>query len=274
MNFFDKELTGEETLEELLDIYDSSVSKFVEGQVVTGSVISVGRESVLVDLGHNCEGMISIHEFIGEDGNVSVNVGDEFEVMIEVWDEVEETVLLSRDKAQKLRVWDAIKDIYDADGSIEGVITSRVKGGFSVDIGLTAFLPGSQASLGGIKNMDELVGRSYNFKVLEYNRKRNNIVISRRAFLESDSGKVKNNVLVAFENNQIIDGIITDIKSYGVFVDIGDIEGFIRLSDMTHNDTTCPLKNFSVGDKVSVKIATCDLEKKRIVLNLVKIYGK
>ncbi|MCG8568008.1 MAG: S1 RNA-binding domain-containing protein, partial [Desulfobacterales bacterium] len=115
------DITGEESMEELLGIYESSLKKFEEGQVVTGTVISVGRDMVLVDVGYKSEGQISIQEFIDEEGNVNVNVGDEFEVMIEVWDEEEETVLLSRDKAKKVKVWDAIKEIYDADGTIEGV---------------------------------------------------------------------------------------------------------------------------------------------------------
>ncbi len=174
------EITGEETMEELLGIYESSLKKFEEGQVVTGTVISVGRDMVLVDVGYKSEGRISIQEFIDEKGNVNVKVGDQFEVMIEVWDEEEETVLLSRDKAKKVKVWDAIKDIYDADGTIEGVITNRVKGGFSVDIGLQAFLPGSQADLRPIRNMDEMVNKTYEFKILKYNKRRNNIVLSRR----------------------------------------------------------------------------------------------
>ena len=122
------EITGEETMGELLDIYESSLKKFEEGQVVTGTVISIGRDTVLVDVGYKSEGQISIHEFIDEKGDVNVHVGDQVEVMIELWDEEEETVLLSHEKAKKVKVWDAIKDIYDADGTIKGVITSRVKG--------------------------------------------------------------------------------------------------------------------------------------------------
>jgi small subunit ribosomal protein S1 len=262
------ELTGEETMEELLDIYDSSLSKFEEGQVVTGTVISVGRETVLVDVGYKSEGQISIHEFISEDGNVSVNVGDEFEVMIEVWDEEEETVLLSREKAKKVKVWDAIKDIYDEDGTIEGVITSRVKGGFSVDIGLLAFLPGSQADLRPIRNMDEMVGQTYTFKILKYNKKRNNIVLSRRVLLENEREKMRSATLSAIENDKVMEGIVKNITEYGVFVDLGGVDGLLHITDISWGRVKHPSELFSVGDHIKVKILSFDFEKERVSLGM------
>jgi len=209
------EITGEETMEELLGIYESSLKKFEEGQVVTGTVISVARDMVLVDVGYKSEGQISIREFIDEEGNVNVKVNDQFEVMIEVWDEEEETVLLSHEKAKKVKVWDAIKDIYDDDGTIEGVITSRVKGGFSVDIGLLGFLPGSQADLRPIRNMDEMVNKTYTFKILKYNKKRNNIVLSRRVLLEADRDKLRTTTLKAIEDGKVMEGIVKNITEYG-----------------------------------------------------------
>jgi small subunit ribosomal protein S1 len=262
------ELTGEETMEELLDIYDSSLSKFEEGQVVIGTVISVGKETVLVDVGYKSEGQISIHEFIDEDGNVSVNVGDEFEVMIEVWDEEEETVLLSRDKAQKVKVWDAIKDIYDDDGTIEGIITSRVKGGFSVDIGLQAFLPGSQADLRPIRNMDEMVGQTYTFKILKYNKKRNNIVLSRRVLLETEREKMRSATLAAIENDKVMEGIVKNITEYGVFVDLGGVDGLLHITDISWGRVKHPSELFSVGDHIKVKILSFDFEKERVSLGM------
>lgn len=262
------ELTGEETMEELLDIYESSISKFEEGQVVTGTVISVGRETVLVDVGYKSEGQISIQEFIGEDGNVNVNVGDQFEVMIEVWDEEEETVLLSRDKAKKVKVWDAIKDIYDEDGTIEGVITSRVKGGFSVDIGLQAFLPGSQADLRPIRNMDEMVGQTYTFKILKYNKKRNNIVLSRRVLLETEREKMRSATLAAIENDKVMEGIVKNITEYGVFVDLGGVDGLLHITDISWGRVKHPSELFSVGDQIKVKILSFDFEKERVSLGM------
>ncbi len=262
------ELTGEESMEELLDIYESSLSKFEEGQVVTGKVISVGRDMVLVDVGYKSEGQISIQEFIDEQGNASVNVGDEFEVMIEVWDEEEETVLLSHEKAKKVKVWDGIKEIYDADGTIEGVITSRVKGGFSVDIGLQAFLPGSQADLRPIRNMDEMVDQTYEFKILKYNKKRNNIVLSRRVLLEAERETMRTATLAAIENDKVMEGIVKNITEYGVFVDLGGVDGLLHITDISWGRVKHPSELFSVGDKITVKILSFDFEKERVSLGM------
>ncbi len=262
------ELTGEETMEELLGIYESSLSKFEEGQVVTGTVISVGREAVLVDVGYKSEGQISIQEFIDDEGNANVKVGDEFEVMIEVWDEEEETVLLSHDKAKKVKVWDAIKDIYDDDGTIEGVITSRVKGGFSVDIGLQAFLPGSQADLRPIRNMDEMVNQTYTFKILKYNKKRNNIVLSRRVLLEAERETMRAATLSAIENDKVMEGIVKNITEYGVFVDLGGVDGLLHITDISWGRVKHPSELFSVGDQITVKILSFDFEKERVSLGM------
>ena len=262
------EITGEETMEELLDIYESSLKKFEEGQVVTGSVISVGRDTVLVDVGYKSEGQISIQEFLDDEGKVNVNVGDEFEVMIEVWDEEEETVLLSREKAKKVKVWDAIKEIYDADGTIEGVITSRVKGGFSVDIGLQAFLPGSQADLRPIRNMDEMVNQTYTFKILKYNKKRNNIVLSRRVLLEAERDKLRSTTLEAIEEGKVMEGIVKNITEYGVFVDLGGVDGLLHITDISWGRVKHPSELFTVGDQINVKILSFDLEKERVSLGM------
>nr|NJM03345.1 30S ribosomal protein S1 [Desulfobacula sp.] len=262
------EITGEETMGELLDIYESSLKKFEEGQVVTGIVISIGRDTVLVDVGYKSEGQISIHEFIDEKGNVNVHVGDQVEVMIELWDEEEETVLLSHEKAKKVKVWDAIKDIYDADQTIKGVITSRVKGGFSVDIGLIGFLPGSQADLRPIRNMDEMVNRTYTFKILKYNKKRNNIVLSRRVLLEAERDKLRTTTLDAIEDGKIMEGIVKNITEYGIFVDLGGVDGLLHITDISWGRVKHPSELFSVGDKINVKILSYDFEKERVSLGM------
>ena len=262
------EITAEETMGELLDIYESSLKKFEEGQVVTGTVISIGRDTVLVDVGYKSEGQISIHEFIDEKGNVNVHVGDQVEVMIELWDEEEETVLLSHEKAKKVKVWDAIKDIYDADGTIKGVITSRVKGGFSVDIGLIGFLPGSQADLRPIRNMDEMVNRTYTFKILKYNKKRNNIVLSRRVLLEAERDKLRTTTLDAIEDGKVMEGIVKNITEYGIFVDLGGVDGLLHITDISWGRVKHPSELFSVGDKINVKILSYDFEKERVSLGM------
>jgi small subunit ribosomal protein S1 len=262
------EITGEESMEDLLDIYESSLKKFEEGQVVTGTVISVARDMVLVDVGYKSEGQISIREFIDEEGNVNVNVNDQFEVMIEVWDEEEETVLLSHEKAKKVKVWDAIKEVYDDDGTIEGVITSRVKGGFSVDIGLLGFLPGSQADLRPIRNMDEMVNKTYTFKILKYNKKRNNIVLSRRVLLEADRDALRSTTLEAIEDGKVMEGIVKNITEYGVFVDLGGVDGLLHITDISWGRVKHPSELFTIGDKINVKILSFDFEKERVSLGM------
>ncbi|MBI9091199.1 MAG: 30S ribosomal protein S1 [Desulfobacterium sp.] len=261
-------LTGEETMEELMGIYDESYSSFEEGQVVTGTIIAVDKDHVLVDVGYKSEGQISIHEFRDEEGVLDVNLNDRVEVMVEVWDEEAETVILSKEKAAKVKVWDAIKDIYEDDGTIEGVITSRVKGGFSVDIGLPAFLPGSQADLRPIRNMDEMVGQTYTFKVLKYNRKRSNIVLSRRVILEVEREKARTETLGAIENDKVMEGVVKNITEYGVFVDLGGVDGLLHITDISWGRVKHPSELFSVADKINVKILSYDLEKERVSLGL------
>lgn len=262
------EITGEETMEELMDIYDESFKRFEEGQVVTGTIIAVDKDYVLVDVGYKSEGRIAIHEFRDEEGNVNVNLNDQVEVMVEVWDEEAETVILSKEKAAKVKVWDAIKDIYDSDLVVEGVITSRVRGGFSVDIGLPAFLPGSQADLRPIRNMDEMVGQTYKFKILKYNRKRSNIVLSRRVLLEAEREKARADTLAAIENDKIMEGIVKNITEYGVFVDLGGVDGLLHITDISWGRVKHPSELFSVGDKIKVKILSYDFEKERVSLGM------
>ncbi len=255
-------------MEALLDIYESSFKKFEEGQVVTGTVISVARDMVLVDVGYKSEGQISIQEFIDEEGNVDVNVNDEFEVMIEVWDEEEETVLLSREKAKKVKVWDSIQKIYDKDETIEGEITSRVKGGFSVDVGLQAFLPGSQADLRPIRNMDKMVNQAYKFKILKYNQKRNNIVLSRRVLLEVEREKLRSETLESIEEGNVMEGIVKNITEYGIFVDLGGVDGLLHVTDISWGRVKHPSELFTVGDTIHVKILSFDLERERVSLGM------
>ncbi|MBF0301485.1 MAG: 30S ribosomal protein S1 [Desulfamplus sp.] len=261
-------LTGEETMDELMGIYEESFKRFEEGQVVTGTIISVDRDHVLVDVGYKSEGQIAIHEFRDEQGNVNVNLGDRVEVMVEVWDEEEETVILSKEKAAKVKVWDSIKDIYESDGTIEGVITSRVKGGFSVDIGLPAFLPGSQADLRPIRNMDEMVGQTYTFKVLKYNRKRSNIVLSRRIILENQREQARTETLDSIETDKVMIGVVKNITEYGVFVDLGGVDGLLHITDISWGRVKHPSELFSVGDKIKVKILSFDFEKERVSLGM------
>jgi small subunit ribosomal protein S1 len=188
--------------------------------------------------------------------------------MVEWWDDEEERVVLSKEKAANIKIWEEIKKSYDDEGTIEGVITNRVKGGFSVDIGVQAFLPGSQADLRPIRNLDELVGNSYNFKILKYNRKRSNIVLSRRAILEEEREAKRSDTLATIEEGKVIDGIVKNITEYGVFVDLGGVDGLLHITDISWGRVKHPSELFSIGDEIKVKVLNFDIEKERVSLGM------
>ena len=167
------------------ELYEESLKSIQEGEVVKGEIVQVDKEYVLVDIGYKSEGQISIQEFIDSEGNLTAKVGDKVDVLLERREDDEGTIRLSKEKAAKIKVWDKIKEIYENNGTIQGKIISRVRGGLSVDIGLQAFLPGSQVDLRPIRDMDSLVGKEYDFKIVKYNKRRGNIVLSRRAILEA-----------------------------------------------------------------------------------------
>ncbi len=257
-----------DSMETMMDMYEESFKRFAEGEVVTGRIISVDKDHVLVDIGYKSEGQIRIHEFKDEKGNINAQIGDKVEVMVEWWDDEEERVVLSKEKAQNVKVWEEIKKSYDDEGIIEGVITSRVKGGFSVDIGVQAFLPGSQADLRPIRNLDDLVGKKYKFKILKYNRKRSNIVLSRRAILEEEREKKRTATLAVIEEGKILDGVVKNITEYGVFVDLGGVDGLLHITDISWGRVKHPSELFSIGDQIKVKVLNFDIEKERVSLGM------
>jgi len=257
-----------DSMENLMDMYEESFKRFAEGEVVTGRIISVDKDHVLVDIGYKSEGQIRIQEFRDEEGNITAKLDDRVEVMIEWWDDEEERVVLSKEKAANIKIWEEIKKSYDEEGTIEGVITNRVKGGFSVDIGVQAFLPGSQADLRPIRNLDELVGNSYHFKILKYNRKRSNIVLSRRAILEEEREAKRSETLATIEEGKVIDGVVKNITEYGVFVDLGGVDGLLHITDISWGRVKHPSELFSIGDQIKVKVLNFDIEKERVSLGM------
>ena len=257
-----------DSMENVMNLYEESFKRFAEGEVVTGRIISVDKDHVLVDIGYKSEGQIRLNEFKDEEGNIKAELGDSVEVMVEWWDDEEERVVLSKEKAANIKTWDAIKKSYDEDGTVEGVISNRVKGGFSVDIGVQAFLPGSQADLRPIRNLDELVGQTYEFKILKYNRKRSNIVLSRRAILEKEREEKRSTTLESIHEGKVVDGIVKNITDYGVFIDLGGVDGLLHITDISWGRVKHPSELFAVGDSISVKILSFDLEKERVSLGM------
>jgi small subunit ribosomal protein S1 len=259
---------AEASMDDLMDLYEESFKRFAEGEVVTGRIISVDKDHVLVDIGYKSEGQIRIHEFQDERGQVTAQPGDRIEVMVEWWDDENEVVVLSKEKAEKVKVWEEIKKAYEADQPIEGVISSRVKGGFSVDIGVNAFLPGSQADLRPVRNLDEMVGKTYRFKILKFNRKRSNIVLSRRVILETERESKRSATLTSICEGKVVTGTVKNITEYGVFVDLGGVDGLLHITDISWGRVKHPSELFTVGDEIKVKILNLDLERERVSLGM------
>jgi len=257
-----------DSMESVMDMYEESFKRFAEGEVVTGRVISIDKDHVLVDIGYKSEGQVRIQEFTDQSGNVTAEIGDAIEVMVEWWDDEDERVLLSKDKAANIKVWEAVKKSYDEEGTVKGTITNRVKGGFSVDIGVPGFLPGSQADLRPIRNLDDMVGKEFDFKILKYNRKRSNIVLSRRAILENELAEKRSATLETIHEGKVVEGAVKNITEYGVFVDLGGVDGLLHITDISWGRVKHPSELFSIGDPITVKILNLDLENERVSLGM------
>ncbi len=251
-----------------MKMYEESMKSIQEGEVVKGEIVQIGKEYVLVDIGYKSEGQISIHEFVDPEGNMSAKVGDAVEVLLERGADDEGAIILSKEKAAKIKIWDDIKEIYENDGVIKGTILSRVKGGLSVDIGLQAFLPGSQVDLRPVRDMDSLVGTEHEFKIVKYNKRRGNIVLSRRALLEADRMALREQTLDSLEESAVLSGVVKNITDYGLFIDLGGIDGLVHITDMSWGRVGHPSEIHQLGDEITVKILSFDREKERVSLGI------
>jgi small subunit ribosomal protein S1 len=258
----------EEETDSMHDLYEQSFRNIQEGEVIRGRIVQVSDDFVMVDIGYKSEGQISIHEFKDELGKVQAGIGDEIDVLLEFHDDDDGTIHLSKEKAAKIKVWDDISRIYSEDGMIEGKIMAKVKGGLAVDIGVQAFLPGSQVDLRPVRNLESLIGHTFPFKVLKYNKKRRNVVLSRRALLEKEREQMKSYTLATLEDNKVVDGIVKNITDYGVFVDLGGIDGLLHITDMSWGRVGHPSEMFQIGDKIKVKILSFDRDSERVSLGL------
>ena len=241
-----------------------------EGEIVTGIVVQVTRDTVVVDIGGKSEGVISRGEFLDAHGGISVKPGDRVDVFIESRESDDGLISLSKEKADKMKVWDEISSACERDEIIEGTISQRVKGGLSVTIrgGVKAFLPGSQVDLRPIRNLEKLIGQTYEFKVIKFNKKRGNIVLSRRALLERERDEMKAKTLQTLEEGMVVTGTIKNLTEYGAFVDLGGIDGLLHITDMSWGRVTHPGEVFKVGDEVTVKVLKYNAETERVSLGL------
>jgi small subunit ribosomal protein S1 len=251
-----------------MQLYEESLKSIQEGEVVKGEIVQIDKEFVLVDIGYKSEGQIRISEFIDSEGNLTARVGDSVDVLLERREDEEGAILLSKEKAAKIKIWDQIKNIYETDGTIRGKIISRVKGGLSVDIGLQAFLPGSQVDLRPIRDMDALVGTEHDFKIVKYNKRRGNIVLSRRAILEAERAAIREDTLKLLEEDAVLEGTVKNITDYGLFIDLGGIDGLVHITDMSWGRVGHPSEMHQMGDKISVKVLSFDRERERVSLGI------
>jgi small subunit ribosomal protein S1 len=244
---------------------NSSVSKV--GDVIMGTVVGIVDDHVLVDIGDKAESYIPLSEFRTEGEKPEIKIGDSFEVFVEKRKE-EGGILLSREKAIGIKVWEEIAKIQAEDGTIEGKIESRVKGGMSVDIGVPAFLPYSQIDLRPVKDLDSLIGHNFEFKILKFNRKRNNVVISRRAILEKEREKMRDDMRTSLEEGMVVKGTVTNITDYGLFIDLGGMDGLCHITDLSWGRVSHPAKLYKVNDEIDVKILKYDQESDRVSLGI------
>ena len=258
--FFDGE-SFEKMLEESL-----SARKVQTDEVVQGRIIQITADYVIVDVGCKSEGQIPIEEFKDADGNMTVKEGDKVDVFIEGWENETGMMPLSKDKADRMRVWDTVSKVYDDDGLIEGKIVSKIKGGLAVDIGLKAFLPGSQIDLHPVRDLDRLIGQTLQFKILKLSKKRGNIVLSRRAILEKERESLRSETLKCIEEGSIVKGTVKNITDYGVFIDLGGVDGLLHVTDISWGRITSPRDYFNIGDVTDVKILSFDRENQRVAL--------
>ena len=237
------------------------------GEVAMGTVVGLSNDAVLIDVGDKAESFVSLAEFRHEDPTREIKIGDQFEVFIEKRKD-EGGLLLSREKAIAIKVWEQIATIQEEDGTIEGRIENRVKGGMSVDIGVPAFLPYSQIDLRPVKDLDALIGQTFEFKILKFNRKRNTVVISRRAILESQRASLREQMRTSLQEGQIIRGAITNITDYGLFIDLGGMDGLCHITDLSWGRVSHPSKLYTVGEEIEVKILKYDRNSDRVSLGV------
>jgi small subunit ribosomal protein S1 len=266
---FDKK-SGKRTDENFEKLFSESLSQkdFKVGDVVTGRVVEVQSDYVLVDINYKSEGLIPISEFRVVEGVRDIRIGQDVQVYIDKIENENGMIVLSKDKADMLRAWDDISRAAENEEVIEGTIIAKVKGGLSVDIGVKAFLPGSQIDLRPVRNMDQYIGKTYKFKVIKFNKRRGNIVLSRRALLEQERESLRSQTLDAMKEGSVVRGLVKNITDYGVFIDLGGMDGLLHITDMSWGRIKHPSEMVNVGDELEVTVLKYDNSKERVSLGL------
>jgi small subunit ribosomal protein S1 len=263
-------LSGEENFAELFEASQRQ-QEIKEGEVVDGTVVAISPEYATVDIGYKCEGLVPLQEFKDAQGVAHVQVGDVVSVYLERMELENGFMLLSKDKAEIIRAWDEISQACEKDQLVEGTVIAKVKGGLSVDIGVKAFLPGSQIDTKPVKNLDKFLGKKLKFKIIKFNKKRGNIVLSRRAVVAQERELQRAETLANLQEGTIVSGIVKNITEYGAFIDLGGMDGLLHITDMSWGRIKHPSELFAVGDEIKVKILKYDREKERVSLGLKQV---
>lgn len=249
------------------ELYEKSLQSVQMGEIVVGRVVQITPEVVMVDVGWKTEGYIPVREVKDSHGNITVTEGDEIEVLVDRRDS-EGNLILSREKVVRIKIWDEIKRACEEKTEIKGRITGRIKGGFSVDIGVPAFLPGSQLDVRPMRDLNRYVGQTLTFHVLKYDRKRKNVVLSRKEVIEKELERKKRTTLESLEVGKIVEGVVKNVTDYGVFIDLGGVDGLLHVTDISWGRVSRPADLFNKGDKVVVKVLSFDRDKERVSLGM------
>ena len=252
--------------DEMMALYEDTLSEIAEGEIVKATVLRKTESAVILDVGFKSEGLIPLDEFRDPD---TIEPGDEVEVFLESLEDQEGVVVLSKKKADFLRVWEKIKEAYDDDRTVPGILKRKIKGGVTVDLmGVDAFLPGSQIALRRVPNVDELIGHEYDFKILKLNKRRRNIVVSRRVILEEERATKRESLKTELQVGQVRTGIVKNITDFGAFIDLGGMDGLLHITDMSWGRIGHPSELCQIGDELEVKILDIDWDRERISLGL------
>ncbi|OQA38336.1 MAG: 30S ribosomal protein S1 [Acidobacteria bacterium ADurb.Bin340] len=264
----DASFLGDETpdTQEFLEALQGETRALRQEEVVRGVVVELRGRDVIVDIGYKGSGTINVDEFRNPDGTVGVAVGDVVEVLVEHLEDVNGNVRLSRERAEKMKIWDEVEKAFKANLTVHGVVLEKVKGGLAVDIGIRAFLPGSQVDVKPVRNLDPFIGKSFDMKVIKVNRRRGNIVLSRKLFLETINASLKEETLAGLEEGKLVEGQVKNITEYGAFIDLGGVDGLLHITDMSWGRLNHPSEMFQVGDKVEVAILKYDKDTERVSL--------
>ena len=257
----DEEMDMEQSFESM---FESSMQELNVGDVVLGTVVQVTDDHVVVDVGYKSEGVIPLNEFKDEEGKIDINVGDEVDVLFERRENDSGLIGLSKEKADRQKIWGSLEE----GAVVEGRIVGRIKGGLTVDIGINAFLPGSQVDLRPVRNLEKLLGATFDFKIIKLNKRRGNIVLSRRVLLEEQRESMRSDTLETLAEGQEVEGIVKNLTDYGAFVDLGGIDGLLHITDMAWKRVRHPSEIVEVGDEIDVVVLKYDKEKTRVSLGL------